>query len=254
MDELKPKRPRSPSYPVIDLEKAVQRAEVIYEKDGKHLAPVDTIIAHWGYSAKGGRALRQVAALKKFGLIEEEGSQADRQIKLTQLGLYIVVPDSPERAASLRKAALLPTIHKDLHDKYGDGLPSDSTVRWYLKTEREFMDKAAAELLAEYRATMRFAGLDTRARATRDGTSDFSPPENLRQVPDIASAFAVGKPKTAPSPPPSRDENSTLRGVTIPLPGTAWVKIEGEFPMTKESWDQLLAMLTAMKPGLTRGS
>lgn len=251
-EQPKKKRPRSPSYPVIDLGAAVQRAEAIYKHDGKYFAPIDTILSHWGYSARGGRALRQVAALKKFGLIEEEGSQSERQVKLSQLGLYIVMPDSPERTESLKKAAMLPAIHKELRDKYGDGLPSDSTVRWYLKAERGFTEKAAAELLAEYRATLRFAGLDTTPDPgdTVEDTDNRSADEEESQNADMTDMGT----ETPLQHGPKRVEtdSAVMRDITIPLPGTAWVKIEGEFPMAEDSWDQLLAMLTAMKPGLTR--
>lgn len=250
--QKKKKRPRSPSYPVIDLGVAVQRAEAIYKHDGKYFAPIDTILSHWGYSARGGRALRQVAALKKFGLIEEEGSQSERQLKLSQLGLYIVMPDSPERAESLKKAAMLPTIHKELRNKYSEGLPSDSNVRWYLKSERGFTEKAAAELLAEYRATMRFAGLDATPNSgdTVKDTDDRSTDEGEGQDVDMTDIGAETPLQDYPKP--TGPGSAEMRGVTIPLPGTAWVKIAGEFPMAEDSWEQMMTMLAAMKPGLTR--
>ncbi len=258
------KRPRSPSYPSIPLGKAVERAEVLYKNEGKYLAPIDSIIAHWGYTSRSGRALRQLAALKKFGLTIEEGSRDDRQIKLSPLGLFIVMPDSPERGASLKKAAMAPAIHKELRDKYSDGLPSDSTVRWYLKSERGFTESAANELVAEYRATMEFAGLDGPQEEpaengdTVEDADDRAGDTETSQSDDMANNGSTATPPAPATPPPPVETlplnppvTPDLREISIPLPGTTWVKVVGAFPISEGSWDQMMAMLTAMKPGLT---
>ncbi len=264
-DQRTRKRPRSPSYPSIPLGKAVGRAEAIYKHEGKYAAPVDAVLSHWGYSSNNGRAARQVAAVKKFGLIEEEGSKANRQLQLTDLGLRIVMPDSPERAESLKVAAMKPAIHRELKAKFNDGLPSDRNVRWYLVSERGFTEDAAKKLMAEYRETMGYAGLDGTVDEgdTLEVTDDPNGDNETSQGEDMTGTTTTTHTHPAPPPPPAsnsdqevpahlRPDASTLRGVTIPLPGTAWVKIEGEFPMAEDSWDQLLSMLSAMKPGLTR--
>jgi hypothetical protein len=248
-----PRRHRSPSYPAIDLGKAVARAETLYQQEGKYPVPVNAAISHWGYSGMSGPASRQLAALKKFGLINDEGSKASRRIQLSELGLRIVMPDSPERSEGLRIAAMEPDVHRDLNEKFSDGLPSDSNVRWYLVTEQNFSELAAKELIAEYRATLRFAGLE--GGAANGGTVEASDGSDGADEPsqDEAMTQAPTPLKQSPSPedlsPPAPTEG--LREVTIPLAGTAWVKIVGEFPMAGESWEQMMAMLSAMKPGLT---
>ncbi|HEX6205734.1 MAG TPA: hypothetical protein VFZ29_08000 [Solirubrobacterales bacterium] len=253
-----PKRHRSPSYPAIDLGKAVSRAEALYQHEGKYPAPVDAILAHWGYSGMNGRASRQLAAVKKFGLIDDEGSKTSRQVRLTDLGLRIVMPDSPERSEGLRAAAMKPAIHQELREKFSDGLPSDRNVRWYLVSERGFSEIAAKELITEYRATLRFAGLDgttenggtVEANDDSDGVGDPSQDEAVAQA--TAPPEEVQQPPQQPPTSVGASSPSALRDLTIPLAGTAWVKIAGEFPMAEESWDQMMNMLAAMKPGLTR--
>jgi hypothetical protein len=42
---------------------------------------------------------------------------------------------------------------------------------------------------------------------------------------------------------------STFRFV-IPLPGGRHLLIEGDFPVSEAQWDQFIAVLDAMKPGL----
>lgn len=247
-----PRRHRSPSYPAIDLGKAVARAETLYQEEGKYPVPVKAAISHWGYSGMSGPASRQLAALKKFGLINDEGSKDNRQIQLSELGLRIVMPDSPERSEGLRIAAMEPDVHQDLKKKFSDGLPSDGNVRWYLVAEQNFSELAAKELITEYRATLRFAGLEggasnggtVEASDGSDGVEESSQDEPVTQAPTPLSSSA-NDPSSSPAP------MQGLREVTIPLAGTAWVKIAGEFPMAGESWEQMMAMLSAMKPGLT---
>ena len=216
------KRQRSPGYPAIDLGKAVRRAEAIYQHEGEAPVPVTAVLSHWGYSGLNGRASRQLAALKKFGLIEDEGGKGGRRIRLSQLGLSIVDPASRERRKDLQSAALMPAIHRELREQFAEEGASDRSVGAYLVSSRGFTSAAARELIAEYRATLRFAGLD--------GPVDGG---GARPAPPLAPA------------------GPAVRGLTIPLAGAAWVKLEGEFPMPEESWGQMMTMLEAMKPGLT---
>ncbi len=51
------KRGRSPSYPGIDLEQAIQKAEVIRRHEGRSWSPVNAILGHWGYKEKSGAGL-----------------------------------------------------------------------------------------------------------------------------------------------------------------------------------------------------
>jgi hypothetical protein len=45
------------------------------------------------------------------------------------------------------------------------------------------------------------------------------------------------------------DDLSMFR-FTIPLPGGRHLLIEGDFPVSEAEWDQFVAVLDAMKPGL----
>lgn len=256
MSEAPParRRQRSPSYPSIDLGKAVARAEVIYKHEGKYPAPAQTILSHWGYSGMSGPASRQLAALKKFGLVEDEGSKESRQIRLSDLGLRVVMPDSPERAESLKVLALKPDIHRDLQAKFPNGLPSDGNIRWYLVSDQGFTEQAAAELIAEYRATLRFASLDGTAENadTVEANGGSNGADERSQDEPMPQPAAPPREESQQQAPPPGGTAPALRDLTIPLAGTAWVKIAGEFPMAEGSWDQMMAMLAAMKPGLTR--
>jgi hypothetical protein len=48
---------------------------------------------------------------------------------------------------------------------------------------------------------------------------------------------------------PSRSSGPVQRAIQIPL-GTAWATLQAPFPLTQETWDLMLTVLEAMKPGL----
>src|SRR2546425_830513 len=108
----RPKRQRSPSYPGIGLETAIERARELYKQEGRNAAPNDAILGHWGYKPRTGPGLVTIAALKRFGLLDSEGSGKSR---LSNLALRIILDereDSPDRDAAIKQAALTPSIHK----------------------------------------------------------------------------------------------------------------------------------------------
>ncbi len=76
-NEFRKKKGRSPSYPGTSLEVAVRRAQVLYDEERQHAVPMATVTSHWGFrSPSTGPASVAYAALKKFGLLEEEGHGA----------------------------------------------------------------------------------------------------------------------------------------------------------------------------------
>jgi len=44
----KRKKQRSPSYPGIGLEAALERAKTFYQEEGRNAAPNNAILQHWG--------------------------------------------------------------------------------------------------------------------------------------------------------------------------------------------------------------
>src|SRR5258706_15152687 len=147
---------RSPNYPAVNLETALQRAQRLYERERTNVAHFDTIIRHWGYQAASGTARVTFAALRRFGLLTDEGSGDRKRARLSDLALRIVQdtrPTSPERDAAIREPALTPPIHRDLWDQYSGALPSDANLRYTLIRERGFTENGADEFIREFRDT-----------------------------------------------------------------------------------------------------
>ena len=192
-------RTRSPAYPYLDLRSALDKAAVLWKAEGRHPAAVNVVMHHWGYKEESSTGYSCMAALKKYGLIEHDGMGENKQIRLSNLALAILLdenPDSPSRIDALRTAAMSPRIHAELWERYGSDLPSDQSLKRYLVLEKSFNEAAVDELLEEYKQTISFAGL------------------NLVSAPAVSAvAFASAAPTSAPAP-ASAAQGSSQRGAS----------------------------------------
>ncbi|MEX2544906.1 MAG: hypothetical protein WD316_07250 [Phycisphaeraceae bacterium] len=158
------KKTRSPNFPAIDLGKAIQRAQELYEEEHRHAAPFDVVVTHWGYRPTSSSAMQAVGALNAFGLIEVEGSGDEREIKLSNRGLDIVEcgPESEERLKAMQEAALAPAIHREVWENYGGAKwGSDEAFRQFLIRQKGFNPKRAEPFIDQYKATISLAKLDS---------------------------------------------------------------------------------------------
>jgi len=156
-----PRAPRSPSYPCIDLETAVARVEKLntYAPNGKSI-PVDLALKQWSYKSKSGAGLQQLAALLKFGLLEGKGKKDQRSVLVTQRARRII-HQAPDRHIAIRDAALEPTIHSEIYQRWPHGLPDNSTIRPWLLLEKVFNEKVVDSIISEMRQTFEYAKLDS---------------------------------------------------------------------------------------------
>lgn len=245
----RPRKGRSPSYPGISLEEAEKRVRELYAAEKTHAAPVSAIVGHWGYSPSSSGGRTTLAALKKFGLLNDEGAGEERTGRLTDLALELVLNPDPTEAR--RTAALLPRLHREMWDEYGESLPSAATLRYRLIREFGFTESGAEEFVDEYRATVAYAHLTA--------TADVSD-EDLAPSPATHHGIATNPapaPRPAATPPPNpeiRHPSSAAMTIPIPLLGEDPVYVTGSFPLSEANWAQLLRVLEAMKPGLVAPS
>lgn len=271
---------RSPSYPGIPLEKAIDRARQLYAKERLYPTPLMTVMKHWGYTNATGRSGMALAALKKFGLLEDvgKGSADDRRLKLTQLADDILNhPSSDAQREAIRAAALMPGIHRELWEEYRQHLPSDANLEFNLRRNRGFTESGAAEFVQEYRATMEFAGLmgDSDERPAPEDVpagnefDDEEMPAETETLAETGSRWAVPPAFTttplmmpaAPAVPASAQApagtaptagQAPVQSYPIPiaLQGRPPVIISGAFPLSEAEWTQFKAVLDAMRPVL----
>jgi hypothetical protein len=195
---------RSPAYPFIPLSKALDRAMQLKEKEGFYAVPDESAIKAWGFGAKSSGGRQTIAALKHFGLLEYiPGAGDKRNVKLSDLARRILLdvrPDSPDKPALIKQAALTPPVHAALMALYSDGLPSDTTIQTWLVLNKDFNETGAKDLIAEFRETAEFAHLFQPAdMSDRKAVSEQEPlPEpavvgDMVQV-EINGALQLSKP------------------------------------------------------------
>ena len=234
------KKQRSPSYPGIPLQEAIERARLFYKKEGKHEALVPTAITHWGYSSKSSGGLITVAALKTYGLMADKGGGTDRKVFLTPFGLNLILDErtvSPDRDRAIQQAALTPKIMAELWAKYGRDLPSHETLRHYLRVEREFNDNAVNDVIKVYQANLDFARL-----GQEDGEFEESPEEG-------DDSGEVGTPPGTGAPPPPRIGQTPI----VPVGGeeignyrvskTTTIRLVATGPYSRQSIEGLVKQL-----------
>ncbi len=225
---------------------AISRARTVYEKEGRHAAPIGALTGHWGFkSPTTGPASVTYAALLKFGLLEDEGTGSDRLAKLTDLAFDILRKPAPE--AAIRVAALLPPIHAELWKEFGLNLPSDESLRYRLVGQRGFTETGFREFIREYRETNSFAQMGSGVTAAEDDAAELNPPE--------ATTLQIGEPGggavTRATPQAGGPKSASVSLVLpIPLVGGYAVTVQGGFPMSEAAWLHFMAVLEALKPGL----
>lgn len=149
-------RRRSPSAPSMALDEALERAVKVYEKEQRHPAPTDVVAQNMGYkSANSGAALRTIAVLTNYGLLERAGS--GKLAVSADIESYHYSP-SPELKQELLIGWLKsPAIFERLLIKYKTSLPSDSTIRYDLIQEG-FKPGTAEAVLRSFKRSVEFAG------------------------------------------------------------------------------------------------
>lgn len=237
---------RSPGYPGVTLETALERVEKLYEVGRGHWLPLSEITKAWGYaSPTTGPASVTYAALKKFGLLEEQGSGKERKAKLSALALEIVM--NPDPAPYIKEAALKPQAHRDLWEAHGANLPPDTALRYELVMQRRFTEGGAVDFIRKYRRTIAFAQLGDSDTVTR---SEPEKPEakNGADSPPAGNGTDEGNGDNKPKP--QRKAEPGVLSIPVPVIGGEPILIEGRFPVSEAAWTQFLAVLQAMKPGL----
>jgi hypothetical protein len=220
----KKNKERSPNFPFIALEPAIQRAQILFSHERRGAAPVAAVAKHWGYSDTSSGFKQTVAALKSYGLLIDEPGAGGRTVRLTDKALRILLdqrPDSSERTELIKQAALNPSVASEIFTRWPDGLPSDHTLTHYLMFDRGFQQETAMRAVKILRANDAFAKvsqeeLDVTGAATAD---QFDNPLQQQVLVEpmytggggstlarTAYDLAAPHPSVTPQPPQARSE------------------------------------------------
>lgn len=228
-------RARSPSYPSMSLEDAIQRVHKIYQSD--RLNPIDREAAAVliGYKGSSGASDKSLAALSHYGLVERFSKG---ELRVTSLAVDILYPDPPEaRAQALQEAFRSPDLFQKLADRFPD-VPSTGALKGYLRREG-FVESAINQVASSY--------LESCSYLKRESAYDDSSSSDVH----VAESGAETVPEIASSPPNKRP-NETQRisitsGERVLLSGlmskTSNFRLLVDGPVTVKEIERLIAKL-----------
>lgn len=163
------KRFRSPPYPSLTLPKAIERAEQLFRKANHYAAGISVLADAWQLSVESGGLLKSAAALIQYSLLSDQGTGKSRKFQLTDVARRVIQdtdPESDKRKQAIRTSALMPSIHKELWERFGSpDKISDSVLRNHLLFDRvdngeaPYSEASASEVIQTYRDALLFAGI-----------------------------------------------------------------------------------------------
>lgn len=151
---------RSPNYPQYSLERCIESAKILNDKYARVPTPFELAIKAIGLSPKSSSGLQAMASLSYYELIEITGIGVERRIKITDLAFKILIdkrPESKERDAAIKEAALNPTFFKKIKEVYGNQIPDDSLLEYDLPIKFKFNPRTVKEFIRSFKDTMTFA-------------------------------------------------------------------------------------------------
>ncbi len=196
---------RSPNYPAIGLPEAIRSIQQIWEAEKRTPVPIDVLGAAMGYKSVSGPVRTKVAAIRKYGLLEQNGSN----FKLADLGMQILhsLPDSKERQDAITAAAMRPEAFRELYETHIDA--SDQALKSHLLMKKSFSEAGAKQFIKAFRDTLSIANpVDSEYIPQKEE----SEPEDDTIMEPTSSTPVYDRVKEA-----AKHTSITTRGVTIEL-------------------------------------
>jgi hypothetical protein len=177
---------RSPKYPGITLESAIQRARTFHDCEKRNAANISVALKHWNLAANSSTAHVTIAAMLAYGLMVDTGSGKERKLRLSESALRMILDKrqpSPERELATKEAALKPQMHQNVWRRWGPDLPSHENLRHALIFDWKFNENSADTFIRQYKATIAFAKITSSDELALAPAQD-DPTEEQRRVPD----------------------------------------------------------------------
>jgi hypothetical protein len=146
---------RSPNYPAIGLREAVESVGRLYQKERRTAVPADVAAGAMGYKGLSGPSRSRLAALKKYGLIEESKGQ----VRVSDLAVNILEWSEGDEMYQkcVWEAANEPDLFRELYQTHLHA--SDDALRAYLVAQKGFSHRGAKQFIQAFRETISFAKL-----------------------------------------------------------------------------------------------
>ncbi|MBA3767828.1 MAG: hypothetical protein H0W99_12745 [Acidobacteria bacterium] len=151
---------RSPNYPQLTLEEAIQRIRPLYEAAHTYSTEKRVIAENLGYNGLHGKSLTLIGALRRYALLEPEGE--GMRVSDDAVTILELPKGDPQRMAALGRAAFAPRLFAEMYAEFGNVLPNDVTLKHHL-IKKQFLPKAAEEVVRVYRANLELVKEETGA-------------------------------------------------------------------------------------------
>lgn len=234
---------RSPNYPALSLEAAVQAIRKVYEKERRTSVATDVVGKALGHPNLSGSALTKIGALRQYGLLEnvERG-----KVRVSDDALTVLLrkADDPEYLKALQQVALTPPLFADLFKDYASA--SDDALKYHLVKERNFSEEGADKVIKAFRHTLAFAKLTGGSYTPEEELDDLDDPEEqpgkgaggIRRDP-LENGFQAGSGFRKP-----REESMAYNWL---LPGGINAQVAFQGVPTSRAIERLIDYLRLMK-------
>lgn len=206
-------RKKSPRCPSINLEEAIKRASLLYDKENKHFVAPDIAAKAIGYKdSNSGAAKTMMASLSYYGLIRRNHKDGKIAVSL-DLEKYRFAPDENLKAQFLSTWIHSPKVFSDLLSKYGDNLPSEAAMKYEL-IENGFAPDAAENASGVFRESINFVKSKSVLIASQDESQldDTGDADLVNVIEDQKNT------DISPSVMLSPELNKTMKSITVFLP------------------------------------
>jgi hypothetical protein len=193
-------RDRSPAYPVIALEAAVEKLAEFDVHFKRTAARPEKVGEAWAIKTKA-YADRIAAALRYFGLLEYQGSGKDRSIVISENGRkYLRAHQDELKREIIKVSALRPKQIAKHWNEWGVDRPADAACLDALMDEG-FSEGGARDFLKVYNATITYAKLSVSDKSPDlgDDVEDESEPAMQEAIFDTSPKPGSRTPLAAPA-------------------------------------------------------
>lgn len=231
-------RARSPKYPSLTLDQAIDTVKEIHNKERTNSIDRDVAAQALGYSGISGRSATVLAGLNQYGLLRRSGKN---EVQVTDRAVEILYPDSPEtKFHALQDAAREPELFQRIFERFPDGTPSENALKAFLVKEG-FTNAAIPAAIKAFQETFLF--LENEGGYERNLIADNSPLESTenQQVVDFPMY------QNSNTKPQSQNFLEVAGGVGASIQfANKRIALSGVIE-TREQADELIATINALK-------
>lgn len=234
---------RSPNYPAVSLPEAITKIDAVFRKEHKHPSPREVLAQAIGYGSLNGASAVMISALHKYGLLEPVGNKGNYKVSEDAVDILLHRPGDSERVTAIQRTAFMPQLFSELHNHYGDSLPSEQNLRTYL-LKRDFNPKTVSGVIRAYRDTIEFVNAETRgsyAESINEVQETPMQTQTVRQAPIMQDGRSI------PITPPAKEKELGDSVVSFKLTEECGALVEFKGQVTQEAIEKLVAYLNLSK-------